>query len=228
MGSSRIALPKAAISSCADSIAITKPFEAHLEKLADACTSLLAVTGRSPQDADQGSAASDPALVVTTLPTEQPSADHRPPMMLWWRRQRRQVQVGLIAAGAVIVVAVTATVGYLLTGRNSQPSTTSQSSTTTTGTTATTTPAPTPPVAEGALDGLLLSPAEINTTMGATGMTVYRPWSTMNDVGFDNPATPPECNPLDGAGEAAASWERMDRRARTNSPGATAKRHSLG
>ncbi len=31
--------------------AVTKPFEAHLEKLADACASLLAVTGRSPQDA---------------------------------------------------------------------------------------------------------------------------------------------------------------------------------
>ena len=73
--------------------AITKPFEAHLEKLADACSSLVAVTGRSPQDAT-----SDPAPVVTTLPTEQPSADHRPAMMPWWRRQRRQVQVGLIAA----------------------------------------------------------------------------------------------------------------------------------
>jgi hypothetical protein len=31
--------------------AITKPFEAHLEKLADACSSLLAATGRSAQDA---------------------------------------------------------------------------------------------------------------------------------------------------------------------------------
>ena len=48
---------------------ITKPFEAHLEKLADACTSLLAITGRSPQDAT-----SDPAPVVAASATEQPSA----------------------------------------------------------------------------------------------------------------------------------------------------------
>jgi hypothetical protein len=80
--------------------AITPPFEAHLEKLAAACSSLLAVTGRSPQDAassitglapspgitaepagdrdipaaDQGTATSDPAPVVATRPTEQPSA----------------------------------------------------------------------------------------------------------------------------------------------------------
>ena len=38
--------------------AITPPFEAHLEKLADACTILLAVAPRSPQDADQGCATS--------------------------------------------------------------------------------------------------------------------------------------------------------------------------
>ncbi len=199
--------------------AITKPFEAHLEKLADACTSLLAVTGRSPQDADQGSAASDPAPVVAASATEQPSAggateellsqaasgDHfeQPPAppgadegvsaQPWWRQRRTPLA---IAAGAVIVVAVTATVGYLLTERNPQPSTT------TTGTTTTTTPTGPPPVAEGALDGLLLSPAEINTTMGATGMTVYRPWNTLNDVGFDNPSSPPECLPLGGAAEA--------------------------
>ena len=157
--------------------AITKPFEAHLEKLADACTSLLAVTGRSPQDADQGSAASDPALIVTTLPTEQPSADHRPPMMLWWRRQPRQVRMGLIAA-IVVILAVTATVGYLLTGRNSGPSNSSQPSTTAQPTTTSRTVTP---VAEAALEGLLLSPDQINSAMGATGMTVTETQTVMTD-----------------------------------------------
>ena len=62
--------------------AITKPFEAHLEKLADACTSLLTVTGRSPEVATSPVAglspspggAADPARDVNI-----PAADHRPP-----------------------------------------------------------------------------------------------------------------------------------------------------
>jgi sugar lactone lactonase YvrE len=85
--------------------AITKPFEAHLEKLAAACSSLLAVTGRSPQDAaspitglapspgitaepagdrdipaaDQGAATANPLTVVPSFLTGQPPAepDHR-------------------------------------------------------------------------------------------------------------------------------------------------------
>jgi serine/threonine kinase PknH len=70
-------------------------------------------------------------------------------------------------------VAVAATAGYLLAGRNSQPSTTSQpSATSTTTASTTTTPTTAPPVAEAALQGLLLSPDQINTAMGATGMTV--------------------------------------------------------
>jgi serine/threonine-protein kinase len=64
-------------------------------------------------------------------------------------------------------------------------------------------PPPPPPVTEAALDGLLLTPAQIDTTMGANGMSIARPWSTFNDVGFNNPASPPECIPLSGAGEAA-------------------------
>ena len=119
--------------------AITKPFEAHLEKLADACLSLLAVTGRSPQDAT-----GDPALVVAASATEQPSAaeseevkssvsrqpptrgsmltpapaqlqpaDRRPPVTPWWRRQRRQMKLALIAAIVVILTAAGIT-GYLL------------------------------------------------------------------------------------------------------------------
>jgi hypothetical protein len=55
--------------------AITKPFEAHLEKLADACASLLAVTGRSAQDAQLGSEPYSPAPAVTAPAMGQP----RPP-----------------------------------------------------------------------------------------------------------------------------------------------------
>jgi hypothetical protein len=171
--------------------AITKPFETHLEKLADACTSLLAVTGRSGKDADQGSEAGDRALTVRTLLTEQPSAHHGPPMMLWWRRQRRQVQVGLIAA-TVVILAATAITGYLV-WRNSpasptptaQPSTTAQHPTTT---------QTVPPVQQAGLEGLLLNAAEVNTTMGATGMIVADAPTVMDD----NSAVVPDqaCRPL--------------------------------
>jgi serine/threonine-protein kinase len=65
-------------------------------------------------------------------------------------------------------------------------------------------PPPPPPVTEAALDGLLLTPAQIDTTMGANGMVVVRPWSTFNDLGFNNPASPPECISVSGAAEAAA------------------------
>ena len=75
-----------------------------------------------------------------------------------------------IAAGAVIAVAVTATVVHLLTGRNSQPSTISQPSAT--AQPSTTISQTVAPVAEAALDGLLLSLDQISSVMGATGMTV--------------------------------------------------------
>jgi hypothetical protein len=118
------------------------------------------------------------------------------------------VKVALIAA-TVVILAATATVGYLLTGRNSQPSTTSHPSTATQP--PTTTP-PVPPVAEAALQGLLLSADQINAAMGATGMTVTQTWNTLLDVG-ENPAVPPECLPEDGALEAGvyagSGWTAM-------------------
>ena len=108
--------------------------------------------------------------------------------------------MGLIAAVVVILAAGTGIIGYLLR----QPSTISQPSTTSTTTApTTTTPTTAPPVAEAALDGLLLSPDQINTAMGATGMVVTQPWNTLIDVGFNSPSSPPECLPLGGAAEAA-------------------------
>jgi hypothetical protein len=53
---------------------------------------------------------------------------------------------------------------------SSIPSTTASPTTSTPASPTTSTPAP--PVAEAELDGLLLSPAEIDTAVGATGMTV--------------------------------------------------------
>ena len=67
--------------------------------------------------------------------------------------------------------------------------------TATTSTTSTTAP----PVAEAALDGLLLSPAEINTAMGATGMTVMGTYHKMDDHSADVPNN--DCLAMYGPGE---------------------------
>lgn len=72
-----------------------------------------------------------------------------------------------------------------------------KTSTTTTTTTTTKTP---PPVAERALDGLLLPPEQINTIMGATEMKVTRNRDKMSD----DSATmePRECLAIDGSAQA--------------------------
>ena len=83
------------------------------------------------------------------------------------------------------------------------------------GPTSTTTPAPTSttasptasPVAEGALDGLLLSPAEIDTATGATGITVAATSTSMADdikVPPDAPKDKIACVGIAGTAEAQA------------------------
>ena len=73
--------------------------------------------------------------------------------------------------------------------------------TATVSTSATTSTAATP-LAEAALDGLLLSPAEINTAMGASQLSVTRDTKDMvdNSASFSRP----ECLPIDSPGEAKA------------------------
>jgi len=69
-----------------------------------------------------------------------------------------------------------------------------------TSTTSTTTSPTPPPVAEAALDGLLLNPDQINTVMGATGMTVTRTHNKMEDDSAT--MAPPECLAIDGSAQA--------------------------
>jgi hypothetical protein len=108
--------------------AITKPFEAHLEKLADACASLLAVTGRSPQDATSDRAPVVAALateqpqppirgnVSTSAPAEIPPAGRQPSMVLWWRHKSPRAQRQLVLTVVTVVILGTAgtITGYLL------------------------------------------------------------------------------------------------------------------
>jgi hypothetical protein len=80
--------------------AITKPFEAHLKRLADACAILLA-----PPDTGHDSATSDAA---------RPQLAGGKRNVAWWRRQRQPVKVALISAVVVVVASVAATAGQLL------------------------------------------------------------------------------------------------------------------
>jgi hypothetical protein len=96
--------------------------------------------------------------------------------------QRRIALIAVIAAVAVTLMVGAGVAGYFL----HQPS----------GTTTA------PPVAEAALDGLLLSPDQINTAMSATGMTVSKAATALvDDSGVISDKA---CLPVNDAAEAAA------------------------
>ncbi len=154
---------------------------------------------------------SGPPVGPSGPPVPPPRPAHRPPVhpaqpaewppteigtpQPWGQRPRRQVKVALIAAIVVVLAAGTGITGYLLRQPStiSQPSTTSTTAPTTTAP-ITTTPTTAPPVAEAALEGLLLSPDQINTAMGATGMTVT---GTFNGLGTPDNLSDTACLPLD-------------------------------
>jgi hypothetical protein len=98
----------------------------------------------------------------TATPTPQPDDQ---------RREKRAQKVVLIVAIIVIAAACVGITGYFLLR---QPSSTSQPSTSQPSTTVT-------PVASAALEGLLLSPAQINTAMGTTGMTVSETYIALDN-----------------------------------------------
>jgi serine/threonine protein kinase len=86
-------------------------------------------------------------------------------------RKRTTTTALLIGVIVVLAVALTLAIGIpALTKHHPTASPVSQPSTTTSA--PATTPTTPPPVAESALDGLLLSPDQINSAMGANGMTV--------------------------------------------------------
>ncbi|MBE1552133.1 hypothetical protein GGC64_006220 [Mycobacterium sp. OAS707] len=79
--------------------AITKPFAAHLDKLADACVGMLDLTGRSPED----------------MPSVSPRLPRPQAAVPWWRRQRKQLTLALIAAAVVVLVVVAGITVHLRT-----------------------------------------------------------------------------------------------------------------
>jgi serine/threonine kinase PknH len=124
-----------------------------------------------------------------TMPATQAAPLQLPGTRTPPRRRRRQVQLGLIAALVVILAAGAGITGYVLR----QPGTTPRSATTSQPSA---TSAPIAPVAEAALQGLLLSPDQADTTMGTTGTTVTETTTVMED-NSDHVADQ-ACRPLAG------------------------------
>jgi hypothetical protein len=110
---------------------------------------------------------------------------------------RRLLRAGPIALVVVAVAAVTAIVvgiaGYL--SRSPAPPTPAAQSAMPSGPTVA-------PVEQTALQGLLLSPEQLNTAMGTTGMTVTGTVSALPDAGGQVPDK--ACVPLEGPGQALA------------------------
>ena len=79
------------------------------------------------------------------------------------------------------------------------------------GISASTTSTTAPPVAVNALEGLLLSPAQINTAMGATGMTASGTYTTMGEFSADvsDKACLPMHNNADAAVYAGSAWSAL-------------------
>jgi serine/threonine-protein kinase len=128
----------------------------------------------------------------------------------WWQRQRPQVKLGLIAATVVIVVVVV--VGYLVWPHAARSQTkTAQPSTTSPPSVAPQPVPPVPPVAVDALEGLWLSPDQINTAMGAAAIPVQGTSAGM----ADQSALVPDkaCIPMQGPAQATAytgsGWRAM-------------------
>ena len=117
--------------------AITKPFEAHLEKLADACTSLLAIGAQSPDDASHGSASRRPGSVPFLGP---------PPIAR--RRSRLPVTFAVVAGLVVVLAAVFGVTAYLLRSAPARsPAPNPGSATSHTSAAAAPVPSPAPPAA---------------------------------------------------------------------------------
>jgi hypothetical protein len=103
-------------------------------------------------------------------------------------RHMRQLMAAVAIVGIVGICILTAACGL---GSNHRTKTSTTRSTTTTTTA--------PPVAETALEGLLLSPDQVNAVMGANGMTVTRTHIAMSDDGAT--MTPRECLAVDGSAQ---------------------------
>jgi TIR domain len=161
-------------------------------------------TPPAAQPADQPPRSPTPIPVRRTTPSVSPQPTRSQPAAMAWLRGH-EVSAALIAA---IVVTVALLVGYQLIGRNARSSTSSQPPTS----------QPVTLVAVNALEGLLLSPDQINTAMGTTGLTITRtphPHRGVQQPYRVGPGLPIPVGP--GAGPGLCRHQ-CERRARTGAP----------
>jgi serine/threonine protein kinase len=119
--------------------------------------------------------------------------------------QRRQRRVGLIAAvAATVVIFAASVIGYLVLNKQhpSHDSTAQPAPASSPASNTQQSQPPSPPPPPSALNGLLLSPEQINTAMGTTDMRSVGTLTTMPDNSFA--VSDQACLPLSGAGEAKA------------------------
>jgi serine/threonine-protein kinase len=115
-------------------------------------------------------------------PPHPPHPGARPPGRPWWRHPAALVS----AIAAVVVIALVVVFATVGSGTDA-PRATATSTRSTTTTTTTTRPPPPPPN----IDNLLLDVPEINTLMGATGMTVNKGGTGLLED--EETISPPEC-----------------------------------
>jgi serine/threonine-protein kinase len=149
-------------------------------------------------------------------------------------QRQRQRRPGLIAA-AIVVFVVTLAAGTAITGylfrqvsTTSQPSATSQASATSTtisktAAPTTTTPTAAPPVAQSALQGLLLYPEQLDPVMGSTGMTLAGPkypTSTYDDTAYvPDKACIPQNSPATATALSGSAWTAVSGQELNDKPG---------
>ena len=171
--------------------ALTPPLEAHLERLAAAVASFLAVSEpvgsrASTATTPEKSSATDGELTPTPpVPTLQP-------------KRRTGLIVAVVATVVVLASGIMGITGYLLLRHPHASQTPTAQPAPPPGPTSNA-PLP-PPAPANALDGLLLSADQINTAMGATGMSSVGTMTTMPDNSFA--VSDQACLPLSAAVEA--------------------------
>jgi len=136
-----------------------------------------------------------------------------------------------VVAATIVVAALVFAIVAIVKHKHDEQSSTSQTSSSVfqhaTPLLPSTTSTPTvTPVAEAALDGLLLSPDQINTAMGTTGMTVSGALTAMsnNSANVADKACQPVQAPAEAAAYADSGWKAL-RESLLREPGNTWTHH---
>jgi serine/threonine-protein kinase len=195
--------------------ALTVPLEAHLERLATAVASFLAVSKPVGSRADtaatpEKSFAKDGELTLTPRPSATGGANFgSEPVLTAQAKRRTGLIVAVVAAVVVLISGILSITGYLLLRHPRASQTSAAQPTPAAGPVSNTRPPSAAPTS--ALDGLLLGVDQINTAMNTTGMTAVGTMTTLPD--HSSWVSDQACLPLSAAGQATvyagAGWSNV-------------------